>query len=202
MNYFTENQIARFGHARSALTLNVPNLPEEFYGGDKLFLVDAGISYRLFSGYYSYTYAVTGVKMENEGWANHLEGDHFLETCTREKFRNNSGSISLTAAFDTHGPKEEATVHYSTEGETVTCAHCGAPTNVTLTSGGTTVYVCQNLSSTDFGSLVQAVAFPRFILVTNEYCLGWSSAPLGSYLLEKDRKTKYKIIYGDIKNNV
>ena len=113
-------------------------------------------------------------------------------------FKDNSGLITLTA-FDTYGL--ESTVRYDTKSDTVACAHCGSPTSSTLTSDGNQVYVCQRLSPTDFSSLVRAVAFPRiFSLLTNEGCLGWSSAPLDSWLFEKHAIKKWKLIYRNKEN--
>lgn len=199
MDYVIKSQTAEFCHMCSSLILATPDLLDELAVENK-FLVDAGVSYRDFWGCSDYTYAVEGVKKENEGWANFLEEDHFLKSYTREDFRANSGLRTLTA-FDVHGP--EATVYYNTEADVVTCGHCGAPTSVSLTSGGTKVYVCQTLSSTDFSLLVRGIAFPRiFTLLTNEGCLGWSSAPLNSWLFEKHVLKKWKIIYRNKKNNV
>jgi len=197
-----QTQVTEFYHTDLNPIRTALNSLEEFTTQNRFFLIDSGISYRDLRGWNNYTYADEGVKMENEGWAGVLEEDHFLGSYTRKDFKDNSGLRTLTA-FDGHGPG--ATVHYNTEADTVTCGHCGAPTSVTLTSGGTTVYVCQHLSSTDFRSLVRAVAFSQiFTLFTNEYCLGWCSALLNSCSCEKGKIQKWNqvIFKKDKKNNV
>ena len=156
---------------------------ENIFFTSKYNLVDSGTSYRDFVSCANYTYAVEGVDYENNGWANFLGDDHFLHSYTRQDFKNNSGLITLTA-FDSCGP--QTTVQYNTKADTITCGCCGAPTSGTLTSNRIEAYVCQHLSSTDFSSLVRAVAFPEiFTLFTNEIPLGWCSRALHSFSPEK-----------------
>ena len=118
------------------------------------------------------------------GWfETHIGADHILHTYTRQDFKDN-GSVITVTAFDSYGP--QATVQYNTFTDNLThfCENhnCSAPLSGTLTCGAYTVNVCQHLSTADFGLLVRAVAFPNlFILFTNEVCLGYCSASLGSY---------------------
>lgn len=125
---------------------------------------------------------VNGVRAPS-WFENNLAEGHILQTHTRSDFEA-TGSVTLTA-FDTYGP--QSTVYYNTyTTNTHLCNNCGSPLSGTLTSGMSTVDVCQHLSSTDFSLLIRAVAFPQiFILITNEGCLGGCSASIGSCSLKK-----------------
>lgn len=155
------------------------------------FLVDAGTSYRLFVGYENHTWAVSGVKTENSGWANHIDSSHILNTYARDSFNNNIGAVNLTSPID----GSISTVAYNVAESAMTCDKHKTFVSTTLTEySGVAVTACQNLSTTDFGSLVWSVAVPKFILFTNEKCLGWCSASLSSFSIENKKAVPWHII--------
>lgn len=163
---------------------------------DRRILVDANIE----PGYIkaidsSRLYTTNGVARENSYWADNISEDHKLDSYAQSDFRNNGGMVQLT------GPDlyddSVTTVYYNAHATTVTCECCGIPTTATLTNAyGTTVYICQRLSSTDVGLLVWTLAFPDLKLFTHDKCLGWSSAKLGSVTVD-DSNTR--LIYWDHK---
>ena len=136
-------------------------------------------------------FTTAGVIAENSGWASCLRDNQVLNSYTKEDFRNNGGSITLTA-FDNSGP--EATVSFN-ESSNILCGNCGRAT-VSLSSGSNMVHACVSFSETsntaDFGLIVRTVAFPQiFTLITNECCLGWSSRNFNSFTTEKNIYWKY-----------
>jgi|SRR3989344_1014962 len=155
------------------------------------YLVDAGTSYRELAKVRNQTFTTAGVIAENSGWASCLRDNQVLNSYTKEDFRNNGGSITLTA-FDNSGP--EATVSFN-ESSNILCGNCGRAT-VSLSSGSNMVHACVSFSETsntaDFGLIVRTVAFPQiFTLITNECCLGWSSRNFNSFTTEKNIYWKY-----------
>lgn len=111
------------------------------------------------------------------------------ETFTAAQFLANGNQATLTAS-DIYGDLLEANVVFNLYGETQTCL-CGVQTTVTLTSGYTTIHVCQTIcrnipnTAADFRQLVWSIAFPELlVLVTEDACLGWSAASLNSLSLE------------------
>ena len=152
-------------------------------------LLDTNISTGFISGHEDLVYTETLVANEKTGgyFYNTLSKNHILTSHTRKDFKEEGGTMSIKA-FDIYGP--EAIVFYYTGGETVYCGNCSAPISGTLTNAyGISYNVCQHLSPADFGLLVRATSFSEiFILITDEGCLGWSSALSGSVSLLKQNK--------------
>ena len=163
----------------------VENILDIFASSGYHFLVDANISYRAFIGYENNTWAVKGVRIENSGWADHINFNHILDTYTRDSLRE-AKMVELTSPID----GSTSTIIYNTVENIIMCgSHNKTPVNTTLTAypRSVTAYVCQNLSSTDLSNLIWILAVPKFILFTNEKCLGWCSASLPSFFIEKNR---------------
>jgi len=171
---------------RSIRTTNyVENILDIFTSMGYHFLVDANISYRAFIGYENNTWAVDGVRIENFGWADHINFNHILNTYTRDSLRE-AKMVELTSPID----GSTSTIIYDTVENIITCgSNNKTPVNTTLTAypRRVTAYVCQNLSSTDLSNLIWILDVPKFILFTNEKCLGWCSASLPSFFIEKNR---------------
>lgn len=156
---------------------------------DHYILLDTNVSTTFVNGHKDIVFTETLVAMEKAGgyFYNTLSKNHILASHTRSDFREEGGTMTLKA-FDSHG--SEASISYYTGGENVYCGNCNAPISGTLTSSdGVSCNVCQHLSPTDFSLLVRATGFSWiFTLITDEGCLGWSSALSGSASLFRQNK--------------
>ena len=180
-----------------------PLSPQNNYGQfflegiEKPLLLDNGLNYKMLPLECSYTVgSVTNEGDTNKYWTALSRSAHIYETTyTRSDFSLNGGAVQVTGTGQYEGVSAE--VFYSTmAGAVNTGTVC--PKNdtamVTLTGSQGAIVVCSHVlkSKADFNLLIRAVAFP-YILITQDVCLGWSSANLGSCLQESStgRLTKW-----------
>jgi len=162
----------------------------DLYQENRYFLVDANVNVKLLRGEENKIYTTREVVVENSYWGTRLPDTHIICSYTRSDFKKTGGMVQLTGS-DVYG-EAFSTVFYENQDSSTACGNCDAPTSMILTDeDGTTTYACQALSGTDFGLLVSALAFPKFVLLTDEGCLGWSSASLGSLTWDLDRWMKW-----------
>ena len=144
---------------------------------------------RLIKGVEDRTYTTSAVRDEKEKLEHILPTNHVLNfSIDRRQLARGRSTLSVPSTTGC------VTIEYNTKSETSFCA-CGAPSNLTFTnSDGFVVHACQHLSGPDLGLLAIATASIDFLLLTEEKCLGWSSATVRSVSLEKG-KTWYNIFY-------
>lgn len=153
---------------------------------DAIFLIDTNVNTAILRGLEKRTYTTLGMNAEKTGdyFKNVLSEEHILNFSMIPKdFKISGGEATITT------PWGSAAMMFSTKNSIEACLHCKAPTSWILTDYlGRQFGVCQNISNNDFSLLVLTASSSSILLVTEDACLGYSSATTGSISFEKSRK--------------